>query len=341
MRRWRARQDSNLRPLAPEAQRPTTTGHDQTPNGYETALTARIVRPRMATERVYADVRPASSRTFQIHRSGDARARFERTPRRASPSAHADTLMTSTVSTTALAVVLDDGPPSPLDEQRQLMAEVHRVGVQTRQLVTRLRREPGRGLLIRERRAAYYFQLARAGRPFSMAVDKAYQIYAARLEARSIEVPEDVYDAVFDLLSELEVPVNHLTDRLASSFDVPVGRDRTPERFAADRRALPQRGRLHARIAPGADLSAIQQRYMRTVRKVVYGTVLRALHTTARGVVHVVAGRQVPKTPADVSRVHAAADHIAAALVRSLYPTWGATTTPELVRKAVSRPRRT
>lgn len=248
--------------------------------------------------------------------------------------------MTPSVSTTAVPVVLDDGPPSPLLEQQRLFADVERIGVPVRKVINMLRREPGRGLLIRERRAVHHLRLASAGRPLSKAVERAFRVYGARLKVHDIPVPDAVYEAMSALLGALEVPVNHLTDRLEGSPGIPIGRDRTPERYASDRRALQKRGRLHARIAPGANLSAIQQRYMRTVRKAVHEVVLAALLKGTRDAVHVVAGRAVPTSEADRSRVHAAADYVASAIVRTLYPTWGATTTPELVRKAVTRRRR-
>ena len=51
-------------------------------------------------------------------------------------------------------------------------------------------------------------------------------------------------------------------------------RDRTAERYAAARRRL---SRAHHRIATGAATTAIQQRYIRAVRRTVHRRILRTL----------------------------------------------------------------
>ena len=129
--------------------------------------------------------------------------------------------------------------------------------------------------LLKERRARLYEMQATAGRPLTQTLLRAYTQYSARLARHDCPIPDDVVDAVYALLNALEAPVNALTDRLdGPSTPEERARDRTAERYAAARRRL---SRAHHRIATGAATTAIQQRYIRAVRRTVHRRILRTL----------------------------------------------------------------
>ena len=91
-------------------------------------------------------------------------------------------------------------------------------------------------------------------------------------------------DAVGALLNALEASVNAITDRLEGEppTSASSSHDRTAARYAAERRRLPRSSRVHARIAPGARLPAIQQRYMPGVYRIVHRRILAALEKYSR-----------------------------------------------------------
>ena len=105
-----------------------------------------------------------------------------------------------------------------------------------------------------------YEMQAKAGRPLFRVLITGFERYANRLKAQGCPVPQRVDDAVYALLNALEDSVNAITDRMEG--DPPSSDDRTADRYAAERRRLPRSSGVHTRIAPGARLPAIQQRYM-------------------------------------------------------------------------------
>ena len=105
-----------------------------------------------------------------------------------------------------------------------------------------------------------YEMQAKAGRPLFNVLITGFQRYANRLKAQGCPVPHRVDDAVYALLNGLEDSVNAITDRMEG--EPPSSDDRTAARYAAERRRLPRSSGVHTRIAPGARLPAIQQRYM-------------------------------------------------------------------------------
>ena len=119
---------------------------------------------------------------------------------------------------------------------------------------------PDRALLIKERRAHVYEMQAKAGRPLFRVLITGFERYANRLKAQGCPVPQRVDDAVYALLNALEYSVNAITDRMEG--EPPSSDDRTADRYAAERRRLPRSSGVHTRIAPGARLPTIQQRYM-------------------------------------------------------------------------------
>ena len=201
--------------------------------------------------------------------------------------------------------------------------------------------EPGRALLLKERRAKTYEIQALAGRRFTNHVLAAYQRFESRLQKRGRTVPDRVYNAAFDLINTLEVPVNHLTDRLDGEPPeaVPRSRDRTSTRYAADRRSLEKPAIVHRRIAPGAATGAIQQRYMQHVRRMVHHTILTSLQSYEGPALEYDGRRIVNMVESEVG-APTSADVLTAAVVNAIFPLWGATTTPDVVRKS-RRSRRT
>ena len=95
---------------------------------------------------------------------------------------------------------------------------------------------------------------------------------------------------------------------------------------------------FHARIAPGARLPAIQQRYMP-------GGVCRAVHHRILAALKAYDGdpltyrrRRIVRTWESEAAAAPSVDILTAAFVRLVYPLWGASTTATIVRKARSRP---
>ena len=156
--------------------------------------------------------------------------------------------------------MLDDGHPADLARQRELCCVLCAIGVDVKKLIRDLRQRPDRALLIKERRAHVYEMQAKAGRPLFRVLITGFERYANRLKAQGCPVPHRVDDAVYALLNGLEDSVNAITDRMEG--DPPSSDDRTADRYAAERRRLPRSSGVHTRIAPGARLPAIQQRYM-------------------------------------------------------------------------------
>ena len=102
-----------------------------------------------------------------------------------------------------------------------------------------------------------------------------FERYENRLKAQGCPVPQRVNNAVGELFNALEASVNAITDRMEG--EPPSSDDRTAARYAAERRRFPRFSRVHARIAPGARLPAIQQRYMPGVYRIVHRRILAAL----------------------------------------------------------------
>ena len=159
-------------------------------------------------------------------------------------------------------VVLDDGHPGDLAGRRELFRVLRAIDVDVERLIRDLYlwQRPDRALLIKERRAHVYEMQAKAGRPLFNVLINKFQRYENRLKAQGCPVPHRVDNAVGALLNGLEYSVNAITDRMEG--DPPSSDDRTADRYASERRRLPGLSRVHARIAPGARLPAIQQRYM-------------------------------------------------------------------------------
>ena len=232
-------------------------------------------------------------------------------------------------------VVLDDGHPADLARQRELCCVLCAIGVDVKKLIRDLRQRPDRALLIKERRAHVYEMQAKAGRPLFNVLINKFQRYENRLKAQRCPVPPRVDNAVGALLNGLEDSVNAITDRMEG--DPPSSDDRTADRYAAERRRLPGLSRVHARIAPGARLTAIQQRYMPGVYRIVLRRILPALeHYDGSPLTY--RGRRLVRTWESEAATAPRADILTAAFVRLVYPLWGASTTAAIVRKARSRP---
>ena len=237
-------------------------------------------------------------------------------------------------SLTAVPVTLDDGPPADLGDRQELFRVLRALDVDVRGLILALWKWPDRVLLIKERRARLYEVQATAGRPVTKTLLRAYTQYSARLARHDCQIPDDVADAVHALVNALETPVNALTDRMdGPSTPEERAHDRTAERYAAARRRL---SLAHHRIATGAATTAIQQRYMRAVRRTVHRRILTALEAY-EGPPLVYGGRQIVSIAVRDVAAAPNADILTAAFVRLVYTLWGATTTVESVRKARAR----
>ena len=234
-------------------------------------------------------------------------------------------------------VVLDDGDSADLASQRELFRVLRAIDVDVKRLVRDLYlwQRQDRALLIKERRAHVYEMQAKAGRPLFRVLITGFERYANRLKAQGCPVPQRVDDAVYALLNGLEASVNAITDRMEG--DPPSSDDRTADRYAAERRRLPRSSDVHTRIAPGARLPAIQQRYMPGVYRIVHRRILAALeHYSGSPLTY--GGRRIVNMFASDGAVASSADRLTAAFVQLVYPLWGASTTAERVRKARSRP---
>ena len=231
--------------------------------------------------------------------------------------------------------MLDDGHPADLARQRELFRVLRAIGVDVKRLVRYLWQRQDRALLIKERRAHVYEMQAKAGRPLFNVLITGFERYANRLKAQGCALPPRADNAVSELLNALEDSVNALTDRMEG--DPPSSDDRTAARYAAERRRLPRFSRVHARIAPGARLPAIQQRYMPGVDRAVHHRILAALKTYS-GSPLTYRGRRIVNVFESEAATAPSADILTAAFVRLVYPLWGASTTAVTVRKARSRP---
>ena len=180
-----------------------------------------------------------------------------------------------------------------------------------------------------------YEMQAKAGRPLFNVLITGFQRYENRLKAQGCPVPPRVTDAVGALLNGLEYSVNAITDRMEG--DPPSSDDRTADRYAAERRRLPRSSGVHTRIAPGARLPAIQQRYMPGVYRIVHRRILAALENYS-GSPLTYHGRRIVRTWESEAATAPSVDRLTAAFVRVVYPLWGASTTATKVRTARSRP---
>ena len=237
--------------------------------------------------------------------------------------------------------MLDDGHPADLARQRELFRVLCAIGVDVKRLVRDLYlwQRPDRALLIKERRAHVYEMQAKAGRPLSRVLITGFERYANRLKDQGCALPPRVDNAAFELFNALEASVNAITDRLEGEppTSASSSHDRTAARYAAERRRLPRISRVHARIAPGARLPAIQQRYMPGVCRAVHHRILAALEAYD-GDPLTYRGRRIVRTWVSEAATAPSVDILTAAFVRLVYPLWGASTTATIVRKARSRP---
>ena len=158
--------------------------------------------------------------------------------------------------------------------RRELFRVLRAIDVDVERLIRDLYlwQRPDRALLIKERRAHMYEMQAKAGRPLFNVLITGFQRYENRLKAQGCPVPPRVDNAVGELLNGLEDSVNAITDRMEG--EPPSSDDRTADRYAAERRRLPRSSGVHTRIAPGARLPAIQQRYMPGVYRIVHRRIL-------------------------------------------------------------------
>ena len=231
-------------------------------------------------------------------------------------------------------VVLDDGHLADHARQRELFCVLCAIDVDVNKLIRNLWQRPDRALLIKERRAHVYEMQAKAGRPLFNVLITGFQRYENRLKAQGCPVPHRVDNAV-ELLNGLEDSVNAITDRMEG--DPPSSDDRTADRYASERRRLPRSSGVHTRIAPGARLPAIQQRYMPGVYRAVHRRILAALEAYS-GAPLTYRGRRIVRTWESEAATAPSVDRLTAAFVRVVYPLWGASTTATKVRTARSRP---
>ena len=233
--------------------------------------------------------------------------------------------------------MLDDGHPGDLAGRRELFRVLRAIDVDVERLIRDLYlwQRPDRALLIKERRAHMYEMQAKAGRPLFNVLITGFQRYENRLQAQGCPVPPRVNNAVGELLNGLEDSVNAITDRMEG--DPQSSDDRTAARYAAERRRLPRSSRVHTRIAPGARLPAIQQRYMPGVYRIVHRRILAALEAYD-GAPLTYHGRRIVRTWESEAATAPSVDRLTAAFVRLVYPLWGASTTATKVRTARSRP---
>ena len=239
------------------------------------------------------------------------------------------------------ALVLDDGTLTSLAPRRALFPVLRAIGVDIPRLFRLLFRSRDRVLLLKERRARIYEMQAVPGRRFLIRVEAAFRQFRARVTQQGHAVPNDVYDAMSALFCALEVPVNHLTDRFDGSptDEAAYANDRTQARYAADRRRLAPYAATHRRIAPGATTGAIQQRFMPHVRRTVYREILKCLESYVGPALEYDGRRIVNMIDSEIG-AHGSADVLTAAFVQTIFPHWGLTSTPEVVRKSRSSHRR-
>ena len=238
------------------------------------------------------------------------------------------------------ALAFDDGALTSLARRRALFPVLQAIDVNIPRLNRVLFRLPDRVLLLKERRAHIYEIQAIAGRRFLRRVEAACQEFEDRLAQQGHEVPDDVYYAVCALFMALEVPVNRLTDRFEGgpTDEAACANDRTQARYAAERHRRKRYAAIHRRIATGAATGAIQQRFMPIVRRTVYREIVHCLKSYEGPALEFEGRRIVNMIDSEVA-APASADVLTAAFVQTLFPLWGVTTTPEVVRKSRSRHR--
>jgi hypothetical protein len=243
------------------------------------------------------------------------------------------------------ALALDGSETGDLDEQKSIGIELRTLGVKMRALIDRLESMSARALLIQEARAqalAAYLQpndVLRAKVATAVAsIRDAAADYLQRLEGRDVAVPERnsaalralteaLSDPFEELLEALALPGNALRSIAADDDSATIEHDATVRRYATARRQLGARQR---RIAPGASLGSIQKRFMPEVRAIVCSAIIDALKRNGEDVY--IRGRWFDL--ADVEDRETLAFQLTARFVRAFYPTWGASTTPQLVRKS-------
>ena len=117
-----------------------------------------------------------------------------------------------------------------------------------------------------------------------------------------------------------------------------MDRDRELCTKAAERRRLAPHAAIQHRIATGAATGAIQQRFMPLVRRTVHREIESCLKSYEGPALEFEGRRIVNMIDSEVA-ASASADVLTAAFVQTLFPLWGVTTTPEIVRKSRSRHR--
>ena len=297
-------------------------------------------RRAIADRLTIAFIRSVYPRVDATHRTASMTALMEATPAIASPGERPSRWRHRAMSGPS-ALVLDDGTLTSLAPRRVLFPVLRKIGVDIPRLMRLLFRSRDRILLFKERRARIYEMQAVTGRRFLRRVDDALRRFKARLTQHDLEVPEDVYDAIYTLFVALEVPVNHLTDCLegGSTDAAALAHDRTQANYAAERRRLAPHAAIQHRIAPGAATGAVQQRFMPLVRRKVYREVVKCLESYEGPALEFEGRRIVNMFESEVA-APASADVLTAAFVQTLFPLWGVTTTPEVVRKSRSLHRR-
>ena len=233
--------------------------------------------------------------------------------------------------------MLDDGHPGDLAGRRELFRVLRAIGVDVERLVRDLYlwQRQDRALLIKERRAHVYEMQAKAGRPlFNVLINKA-QRYANRLKAQGCPVPQRVDDAVYALLNALEDSVNAITDRMEG--DPPSSDDRTADRYAAERRRLPDPPACTRALPPVPACRRFNNATCRGYTVLCIDAFWRPWKSTPALLSPTVAAASSGRGKARPLR-RPVRTYSRRPFVRLVYPLWGASTTAAIVRKARSRP---
>ena len=293
-------------------------------------------RRAIADRLTIAFIRSVYPRACATHRTASMTALMEAAPAIASAGERPSRWCHRAMSGPS-ALVFDDGALTSLARRRALFPVLQAIGVNIPRLTHLLFRSRERVLLLKERRARIYEMQAVAGRRFLRRVEAACRQFKACLAQQGLKVPEDVHDATSTLFDALEVPVNHLTDRFEGgpTDAAALAHDRTQANYAAERRRLAPHAAIQHRIAPGAATGAVQQRFMPIVRCTVHREIESCLKSYEGPALEFEGRRIVNMIDSEVA-APASADVLTAAFVQTLFPLWGATTTPEVVRKSRS-----
>ncbi len=218
--------------------------------------------------------------------------------------------------------VLDGSAPSDADASARLeILQVFRqFGIPVNRLVADLMRDRERRLLVLEQKATDRDRRNRNTGRVSALIGAAL-----RLVDPDSSLEEKLEDAFNEAEGILQVQWQRPVDDVKSphSAELVAG-------YASQRRAVKRRC-ARTEIAPGADLVAVQTRVMPRLRRVVWSSVKRALaervHTQETYRHYNV------RTENDGGL----ADVLTARFIKAFFPSWGATTDADVVRKARSR----